>query len=230
VTCDTDADAGDTGSATAHALDGEGCGAASRPTSGPDLGLLASVAARGHPVDAVVLAVVPVTLVAVFLLVPESTREAFVLDYRAPTAVDMYASHFVHFAGAHLATNVAVYALGALPAYCYLAAAGRRDDFLAAFGAVLTIFPYVLSGLNAVFVRPSVGYGFSGLAMAFLGFLPVALALFVRERMLPGVTIDHAPLLFFAVAGTLAVLAVPASRTALLGVAVAAVSVAAYGW
>ncbi|MDH5018729.1 hypothetical protein [Halobacterium rubrum] len=191
-------------------------------------GLRAAVAANGSPADAVLVAAVPAVLVAVFLL-PETTREAFVLDYRAPTAVDLYASHFVHFGRTHLAANLAAYAAAALPAYCCCAAAGRRTDFLAAFGAVLAVFPYALSGLNAVFVRPSVGYGFSGLAMAFLGFLPVALALFARERLLPGVSLDHAPLLFFAGAGTVAVLAVPASRFALVGVAVAAVGVAAYG-
>jgi hypothetical protein len=192
-------------------------------------GLRAAVAANGSPADALLVAAAPVALVAVFLL-PEATREAFVLDYREPTAVDLYASHFVHFGRPHLAANLAAYAAAVVPAYCCCVAAGRRTDFLAAFGAVLAVFPYALSGLNAVFVRPSVGYGFSGLAMAFLGFLPVALALFARERLLPGVSLDHAPLLFFAGAGTVAVLAVPASRFALVGVVVAAVGVAAYGW
>ena len=192
-------------------------------------GLRAAIAANGSAADAALLAAVPAVLVGVFVL-PEATREAFVLDYRAPTAVDMYASHFVHFGVGHLAGNLAAYALGAVPAYAYCAAAGRRTDFLAVFGAVLAIFPYALSGLNVVFVRPSVGYGFSGLAMAFLGFLPVATAVFARERLLPGVTLDHAPLLFFAGAGTVAVLAVPASSLSLAAVALAAVGVAAYGW
>lgn len=193
--------------------------------------LRAAIAANGSVADAALLAAVPLVLVGVFSL-PEATREAFVLDYRAPTAVDTYASHFVHFGAAHLGGNLAVYALGVVPAYCYCTAAGHRTDFLAVFGAVLAGFPYALSGLNAVFVRSSVGYGFSGLAMAFLGFLPVALALFARERLLPGVTLDHAPLLFFAGAGIVAVLAVlatPASSMALAAVGVAVVGVAAYG-
>jgi len=237
VTRETDATGGggdgDTGSATAPAAatadGGAGEGASDAPPAS-ELGFRAAVAANGRRVDAALLASVPVALVGVFALVPAAVREGFVLDYRAPTAVDMYASHFVHFGRAHLAANLAAYALGALPSYWYFAAAGRRGDFLSAFGAVLAVFPYALSGLNAVFVRPSVGYGFSGLAMAFLGLLPVALAVFVRERLLPGVSLDHAPVLFFAGAGTVALLAVPASRVALLGVAVAAVGVAAYGW
>jgi len=194
-------------------------------------GLRAAVAANASAADAALLAAVPAALVGVFLL-PETAREALVLDYRAPTAVDMYASHFVHFGAAHLAGNLAAYALAVLPAYCYCTAAGHRTDFLAVFGAVVAAFPYALSGLNAVFARSSVGYGFSGLAMAFLGFLPVALALFARERLLPGVTLDHAPLLFFAGAGVVAVLAalaVPAPALSLAAVAVAAVGVAVYG-
>jgi hypothetical protein len=193
--------------------------------------LRATVLANGSAADAVLLAAVPAALVGVFLL-PEATRLSLVLDYRAPTAVDLYASHFVHFDAGHLAVNLAAYALAALPAYGYCAAAGRRVDFLAVFGVVLAAFPYALSGLNAAFVRPSVGYGFSGLAMAFLGFLPVALAAFARERLLPGVTLDHAPLLFFAGAGTVAVLAVPAapgSPLVLTAVGVAVLGVAAYG-
>lgn len=198
----------------------------------PADGLRASIAANASVADAALLAAVPVVLVAVFAL-PEATREAYVLDYRAPTAAAAYASHFVHFGAAHLAGNVAAYALAVVPAYCYCVAADRRSDFLAVFGAVIAIFPYALSGLNAVFVRPSVGYGFSGLAMAFLGFLPVALAAYTRERLLPAVTLDHAPLLFFAGAGIVAVLAALAARTArlpLAAVGIAAVGVAVYGW
>ncbi|WP_089649964.1 hypothetical protein [Halobacterium hubeiense] len=59
-------------------------------------GLRTSIAANGRAADAVLLAAVPLALVAVFA-VPESARAAYVLDYRTPTAVDMYVSHFVHF-------------------------------------------------------------------------------------------------------------------------------------
>ena len=190
-------------------------------------GLGAAVARNARAVDAALLAAVPLALAAVFAL-PESTRAAYVLDYRAPTAVDMYASHFVHFGVGHLATNVATYLLAVLPAYGYCVAADRRTDFLVVFGAVLAAFPYALSWLNVVFVRPSIGYGFSGLAMAYLGFLPVALAAFARERLADGVTLDHAPLLFFAGAGTVGLLVASSSRLALVVVAVSFGAVAVY--
>lgn len=191
------------------------------------LGLRATLSQHARAADAALVATVPIALLAVFAL-PESTRAAYVLDYRAPAAVDMYASHFVHFGVGHLATNVATYLLAVVPTYGYCVAAGRRTDFLAVFGAVLAIFPYALSWLNVVFVRPSIGYGFSGLAMAFLGFLPVALAAFARERLADGVTLDHAPLLFFAGAATSGVLVASSSSLALVVVAVSVAAAAVY--
>lgn len=190
--------------------------------------LRATIADHGTVADAALLAAVPAALTAIFLLVPESTRMEYVLEYRRPTAVDMYISHFVHFGASHLGSNVVAYALSAVPAYVFCVAAGRRTDFLAAFGVVLAAFPFALSVLNALFVRPSIGYGFSGLAMAFLGFLPVGLTAFVRERLLPGVALDHASLLFFVGSGIIALLLVPASPVAFVGVVVAVVGVAVY--
>jgi hypothetical protein len=190
-------------------------------------GLRRAVAANARAVDVLLIAAVPAVLVAVFFL-PEPTRRALVLDYRQPTAVTLYASHFVHFGPAHLAANVAVYALAVPATYAFAVAGGRRGDFLAAFGAVLAVFPYALSGLNAVFVRPSVGFGFSGLAMAYLGVLPVVLAAFVRHRLLPAVTLDHAPLLFFVGVGAVALVTASTAALALAAVALAAVGALAY--
>jgi hypothetical protein len=191
------------------------------------MGLRAAVAANTRAADLLLLAVVPAVLVGVFAL-PAATREELVLDYREPTAVTLYASHFVHFSVTHLAANLAVYALAAPAGYAYAVAGDRRGDFLAAFGAVLAVFPYALSGLNAVFVRPSVGFGFSGLAMAYLGVLPVVLAAFVRRRLLPSVTIDHAPLLFFVGVGAVAAVTAPVARLSLAAAGLAALGALAY--
>ena len=187
----------------------------------------AALAAASRPLDAAALAVVPALLLAVFAL-PEATRAGLVLDYESPTVAAAYASHFVHFSIPHLATNLAAYALAVVPAYCYCALAGRRTDFFVTFGVVLVVFPFALSALNVALVRPRVGYGFSGLAMAFVGSLPVTLALYARERVAPAVTLDHAPLLFFAGAGvTAALAAVGAPPSALPLAALAALALAA---
>lgn len=177
--------------------------------------------------DVAVVAAVPLALVAIYGL-PEATREALVLNYQSPTVLAMYTSHFVHFSGAHLLTNLLAYLLAVVPAYGYCVLADRRLDFVVTFGVVMLGFPFVLSALNVVFVRPSVGFGFSGVAMAFLGFVPVALAMFAGERLAPAVSIDHAPLLFFAGVETIAVLAVPESVVGAIAVAVAALGVAVY--
>lgn len=188
----------------------------------------AALADASRPWDAAVLAAVPALLLAAFAL-PEATRVALVLDYESPTLAAAYASHFVHFSVPHLATNLAAYALAVVPAYCYCALAGRRADFFATFGVVLVVFPFALSALNVALVRPRVGYGFSGLATAFVGFLPVALALYARERVAPAVTLDHAPLLFFAGAGVVAALAAPTTLLGALALAASGAGAALYG-
>jgi hypothetical protein len=53
---------------------------------------------------------------------------------------------------------------------------GRRRRFYVVALVVLVIFPVVLSGLNVLFPRPRLGMGFSGLNLAFVGYLPHVLA------------------------------------------------------
>lgn len=195
---------------------------------GPDADFRAALVAASRPSDAAALAVVPALLFAAFAL-PETTRVSLVLDYESPTLAAAYASHFVHFSVPHLATNLAAYVLAVVPAYCYCALAGRRADFFVTFGVVLVVFPLALSALNVALVRPRVGYGFSGLATAFVGFLPVSLALYARERVAPAVTLDHAPLLFFAGVGVIAALAAPTTALGAIALAGAGVGVALYG-
>jgi hypothetical protein len=193
-----------------------------------EVNLRVALVAASRPSDAAALAAVPVLLLAAFAL-PEATRISLVLVYESPTLAAAYASHFVHFSVPHLATNLAAYVLAVVPAYCYCALAGRRVDFFVTFGVVLVVFPFALSALNVALVRPRVGYGFSGLATAFVGFLPVSLALYARERVAPAVTLDHAPLLFFAGAGVTATLAAPTTALGALALAAAGVGVALYG-
>jgi hypothetical protein len=53
---------------------------------------------------------------------------------------------------------------------------GRRRRFYAVAVVVLVAFPLVLSGLNVLLPRLRVGVGFSGVNLAFVGYLPHVLA------------------------------------------------------
>ncbi|WP_255196764.1 hypothetical protein [Halorarius litoreus] len=124
--------------------------------------------------DALVLLTVPLVLLAVFAL-PASTRQGLALAYDAPTVLSAYTSHFVHLSAGHLRVNLMGYLLVVPTAYVLSVAAGRRRQFFVVFTAFVVAFPLALSALNLVFARPRLGVGFSGILLAFVGYLPVAI-------------------------------------------------------
>jgi hypothetical protein len=124
--------------------------------------------------DAVAIVLVPLFLAAMYTLAPE-TKTSLALAYEEPTLLTAYASHFVHFELDHLLVNVVGYLLVVPTAYVLSLAADRRVQFLVVFTAFVIAFPLALSALNLIFVRPRLGIGFSGILMAFVGYLPVAI-------------------------------------------------------
>jgi hypothetical protein len=187
---------------------------------------LSTLRERLRAVDAVPLLGVPAVLVAVFAL-PWSVRTTFVLSYLDPTPATAYTAHFVHLAADHLLVNLVVY-LAVVPVALGLSTlAGRRRQFYVAFATILLAFPFALSALNVLLVRPRVGFGFSGINMAFLGFLPHALLGFLAKRPGRNFRPAHSPLLFFVGTAIIAFWAVPPTAASLLaGVASLLVSLA----
>lgn len=125
--------------------------------------------------DVAAVALVPAVLVAVFLL-PAGARREFALLYAEPTLRTLYTAHFVHLSFPHLAANLLVYLLVVPFSVVVSVRSGRRRRFYVVALVVLGIFPVVLSGLNVLFPRPRLGMGFSGLNLAFVGYLPHVLA------------------------------------------------------
>lgn len=170
--------------------------------------LLAAVRRRGRPVDLPLLLAVPLALVAIYLL-PRPVKLDLALSYARPTVLTMFASHFVHLRLVHLLTNLAGYALLVPLAYTFCVLSGRRTHFYVAFVTILLAFPFALSALNVAFSRPAIGLGYSGIVMAFLGFLPLSLLWFVEIQFAPGVNANHSPLFYYLGTGLIAVWAVP---------------------
>jgi hypothetical protein len=170
---------------------------------------------------------VPTVLVVVFAL-PLPVRRGLALAYTEPTLLTAFAAHFVHLDAAHLATNLAVYALVVPVVYLLCVLSGRRTGFLVALVTFAFAFPLGLSVLNVALVRPRLGYGFSGVNAAFFGFLPVVLFGYLPARLDAGVEPRDSPALFFASAATVAVVAVPLSPVSLALAAVCAFAAAAY--
>lgn len=196
---------------------------ASRSRPGP----LAALEGLARPVDLVAITAIPACLLIVFVL-PEPVRRQLALSYVDPTLVGAFAAHFVHLDAGHLASNLAVYAFVVPVGYLLCVLSGRRSEFLVAFATFVFAFPLALSALNVALVRPRLGYGFSGVNTAFVGFLPVALFGFLSARLGTTVGPRDSPTLFFATTALVAAVAVPASPVTLSVAAVGALAAVAY--
>lgn len=130
--------------------------------------------------DILLLATLPVVLVAVFWL-PEEVKWRLAFEYTNPTLVAAFASHFVHLSSLHLLVNLLGLFLVVPTGYLLSVLSDRRGQFLAAFVTFVLVFPFALSALNLVFVRPTVGVGFSGVVLAFVGYLGVVVMDFAGE-------------------------------------------------
>lgn len=160
-------------------------------------------------VDLACILAVPAVLLAVFAL-PPAVRQAYVFSYTDPTLLTAFTAAYVHLEATHLLTNLGVYALVVPAVYLLSVLGGNRRRFLVAFVTFVLAFPAVLSVLNLAVARPAVGYGFSGVVMAFFGFLPLALAGHLGRRFDVASELDLAGGLFFAGVGLVAMLG-PAS-------------------
>jgi len=162
-----------------------------------------------QPLDTLAVVLVPLVLGAVYRL-PAETRRELAFEHADPSLVTAFAGTFVHLGPEHLLANVVTYVAAVSVALLFATMNGTRHRFYAAFGLFLVAFPVVLSYLNLAFVGPVVGIGFSGIVMAFVGYLPMAVAEYFEEHFEIGPRGDLAPLLFI---GSLALIGVLSLRS-----------------
>jgi hypothetical protein len=194
--------------------------------SGPThAGFRRELLARTRAIDLLVLCAVPAVLVAVFAL-PEATRLSLAFAYTDPTAVTAFTAHYVHLGTGHLAGNLAGYGLLASVGYALAVLGGRRRFFLTSVATFLLAFPFVLSALNLAVPRNAVGFGFSGINMAFAGVLPLLLWAYARDRFFSTASLRALPAVFFLLVGWIALLALPVSTD---GIGLAGLGMAATG-
>jgi len=178
------------------------------------LGLPDGVAERTRAVDLLALLAVPVVLVAVFGL-PEPVRRSLAFEYTDPSVTAAFVSAYVHVDAAHLLTNVGGYLLVVPTAYLLSVVSGHRRRFFMAFATFLVAFPPALSYLNLAAIRAASGLGFSGVLLAFVGYLVHAVADHFQVNLGIGPATSISPALFFlglAVAAPLSVQSVTVDR------------------
>lgn len=169
--------------------------------------------------DVGVLLAVPLVLLGVYWL-PPSVRATLVFEYDNPSLIAAYTSSFVHMSPAHLAVNLVGYGLIVPVVYAMSALCGYKQRFYVSFVTFVLLFPFVLTGLALLFIRPGAGLGFSGILMAFYGYLPLVLGDLVTDQFDIDSQTNVAPLLYFVGIGIITVLGVWPSlddMTVLLG-------------
>lgn len=177
--------------------------------------------------DTAAVLAVPVVLLWIGTL-PIETRRAFVFSYRDPTVVTAYTAHFVHLTRSHLFVNLVSYLLVAPTGYALAVAAGRRDRWLTGFVTVLLAVPFALSWLNLAFVRPRVGYGFSGVTMGLVALVAVELFAFAGRHLTTPLGRENAAGVFFAEVALIAAVVRPRTQATLAIAGLAAVVTLGY--
>lgn len=170
--------------------------------------------------DLLALAAVPLALIGVFAL-PTPVRRSLVFEYGQPSPVTAAVSPYVHLEQAHLLVNLGGYVFLAGVAYALAVASGHRRRFFAVFVTFVVAFPPVLSYANLAVPRHAYGFGFSGVVLAFVGYLPIGIADVLEERFGVGPCESLAPSTFFfglALAAALSLRSVvPANTTVTIG-------------
>ncbi|NHX36598.1 MULTISPECIES: hypothetical protein [Halolamina] len=167
--------------------------------------------------DCLALSVVPALALATFAL-PAERRESLAFAYRDPSILTAYTAHVVHFEPGHLAANLLGYVLVTGFAYVLAGLADYRRLFGITAATFLVAFPPVLSGLNLAVPRNAVGYGLSGVNMAFSGLLALVLVAY-GARLDRRIRVRDAPAVFFAAIVAISVVALPSGTARGVGVA-----------
>ena len=163
---------------------------------------------RMQRVDLALLLTIPLLLVVVFSLA-DAIKLELTFAYQQPTVVTAFTAHFIHLDVAHLAANLLLYGVIASAVYALSLLSDRRTEFLAVVVTFLVVFPVVLSGLNLVIPRPRIGYGFSGIIMAFAGLLTVMIGEYVAVQFGGGIHRNHSAVLFYLVVAIITAVEVP---------------------
>lgn len=145
--------------------------------------------------DVAILLSVPVVLIVLFHL-PLEIRHSLRLSYTDPALHTAFISHFIHADPLHLLINLVGYVICTGLTYACCVLAGRRRHFFVVFATILVVFPLVFSVLNLLPNRPGVSYGFSGILMAFVGFLPLSIAWYAGRWLDRHITSIHGFLLY----------------------------------
>lgn len=159
-------------------------------------------------IDIVTLGIVPMILLLGFTL-PAATQRNLIFDYQAPTILTAYSNHFMHISLVHLLVNLLGYGLIVAVTYALAMAANRRMQFFTVYLVFHLSIPFALSGMGLIWGWTGFRIGYSGILMAFLGYLPIVLLEFVGTQFGLPVNQSRSSWLFLLIVAMAAFLALP---------------------
>lgn len=146
--------------------------------------------------DVLLMSVIPVVLTAIFFL-PEPVQQDLILDFQNLSVFNLFSYAFVHRGLNHYAGNLVGYVTLVIPAYLLCIAAREKKFFRYTWLSFVLVLPVAIALIEVVSpVSPNTSAGFSGVASAFFGFLPISLVLSLRNRVSKQVQVAHAVVLF----------------------------------
>lgn len=170
------------------------------PGQESDVSFRTELAEKVRVSDIALMLTVPLVLTAVYLL-PASVQQAFILDYGNPSILNLWSSAYVHRGFAHYSNNLVAYCLMIAPTYLLFVLAGDRRLFRYTFISFLFVLPPVIAVINIAVFGHGTGAGFSGIGSAFVGLLPVALVVFIHNRVSTKMDPSNGVILFLVAAG-----------------------------
>lgn len=156
-------------------------------------------------VDLILILSVPL-LLTIVLILPQSIQEILFLDYGKPDSFSLWGSSFVHRDFTHFRNNLVSYVVTIIPVYLFFAVANERRSFRFTFLGFLILLPPVIGLFNIAIIDQGSGAGFSGIASALFGFLPVSMLIFLQRKVSRNINPVHGIPLFLIAAGMIAVI------------------------
>jgi hypothetical protein len=139
-------------------------------------------------IDYILLAAVPILLAAIHFLTPDTFQQALAFDHTQFDGYTLLTAAYIHASDAHLYNNLIGYALAATYTYALCLTVKELYWFRRTFLVHLLTLPVLVNLTSyAIFATlypgaEPVSRGFSGVVSGFVGFLLVALSVFVRKR------------------------------------------------
>lgn len=137
---------------------------------------------KGSRYDVFLILSVPIVLTLIFCL-PQGLQNLLKLDYANPSVVNLFTSNFVHLDFNHYLNNITAYLITLIPLYLLITLGDEKRLFRRMFLVFLFVFPFIISSINLLVFNEGYGAGFSGIDSAFIGFLPVALFVFLGRKL-----------------------------------------------